>query len=314
MVGNYQHQMLRVIGSNLKKLGLTEEYEQLEQHVSRVVKDANTFAEAKQLIRDVDTWISQHSDIGRFIRIAEIRGQRDIAKDFSNKLIGMNKRIALPDINTTRSKLSGYMEKLRDLENTISKRAEKLWNSKLNKDTLDQLLIEVKDLELIYEGCASDIEDLRLMRRALQMFQDCYSQLCSESLTEEEFEDLVGNLRSKAIKEFEDEEPPWLPEETIIKLAQDATKLRTVKGNEWMESIGSSVRYLDEMEVVHANNLREKALAHPPYLNNKQKRILSEEVRRIETHLMKLEIEWLLERFSKLTPSAQKEFLKRINV
>lgn len=312
MVGNYQHQMLRVVGSNLKKLGLSSEYEQLEKHVSQVVKNATTFAEANQLVRDVESWISLQSNVGRFIRIAEIRGQRDIAKDFSNKLIGMNKRIALPDINATRSKLSEYMEKLRDLENIISKRAEKLWSSKLNEDTLDQLLTEVKDLELIYEGCASDIEDLRMMRRALQMYQDFYRQMCSEALTIEEFDKLIEQLCNRAIKEFEDAEPPWPPEGTINKFAQEAKRQRVAKGDAWMKGIETAVGNLIGMDVAYANNLREKALAHPSYINDKQKRTLAEHVKNIENHLMNLEIEWLVEKFSNLTLQSRKDFYLRI--
>lgn len=312
-VGKYEHQMLRVIGSNLKQLGLDQEFEQLKEHVSQVVKKANTYAEACQLIRDVDSWISSHDNQGHLIRIAEIRGQRDIAKDFSNKLIGMSKRIALPEINTMRTKLATFMEQLREREKGATKRAEKLWNTRLDINTLDQVLDEVQDLELMFEGCDNDIADLRMMRRSLRLYQDCYRQLNLESLSQKDFDALSENLRDKAIKELADDEPPWPPDEIINSFVRDIRKIRTSKGEEWLKSIEDSFINLGGMGVSEANNLREKIQSYPPYINEKQIKLVVSYIEKIENHLMRLEIEWLVEKFSKLSIEAKKEFLRRIN-
>ena len=91
-VGKFKHVMMQLIGRNLKELGLDEQYQELEVRTTALVRDAETSAEARQLIRDVRSWLSQHSDALRIIRVAEIRGLMGVGKDYSAKLRGMAQR------------------------------------------------------------------------------------------------------------------------------------------------------------------------------------------------------------------------------
>ncbi len=313
-IGNYQHYMLRVVGNNIKNLGLNNEFDLLQQHVSKAIEKANTIAEARQLIRDVDSYITAHNDVGRLLRMAEIRGQLDVAKELTNKLVGMARRINLPEMNIARAKLSEHAEKLHARDKLIKEKADQIWNSTISQNLLDQLLLNVNELEHIFEGCESDIEDFRIMRRALQMYQDCYHQLFVETLNNNEFERLAEKLRKKAIEEFDEEPPPWDPEETIDDIVNEAKESRIVRGNEWMNAIDISVKRLEKMDVREANLLREKAINSPVYLNDNQRASLKQHTKQIDSYLTKLEVEWLVEKYSHLDNKAKDDFLKRIGI
>jgi len=313
-VGSYQHYMLRVVGNNIKNLGLNNEFDLLQQHVAKAIEKADTIAEAKQIIRDAESYITTHSDADRLLRVAEIRGQLDVVKEFTNKLIGMAKRINLPEMNATRKILSEHAEKLHARDKLIKEKADKVWNATISQDSLDQLLLNINELEHVFEGCESDIEDFRIMRRALQMYQDCYHQLFVETLNNNEFEKLAEKLSKKAIEEFDEEKPPWDPEETIGDIVNEAKKLRITKGDEWMKAIDIAVKGLQEMDARDANLLREKAINSPVYLNDKQRESLKQLTKQIDSYLTKLEVEWLVEKYSHLDSRAKNDFLTRIGI
>ena len=85
-VGDFKHKMLHLIGGNLKKLELSSLYVELEERTNFLIRDAETAAEARQLIREVRLWLGEHADAFRVIRVAELRGLRSVGKDFSSKL------------------------------------------------------------------------------------------------------------------------------------------------------------------------------------------------------------------------------------
>jgi len=70
-VGDFKHKMISLIGKNLKKLGLEEQFQALETHTLQAIRKAETIAEAHQLLRDVNSWLTTHGDAVRIIRIAK---------------------------------------------------------------------------------------------------------------------------------------------------------------------------------------------------------------------------------------------------
>lgn len=49
-------------GGNLKKLGMKKQYEELEAHTMAQMRRAETVANARHLVRDVESWMDQHGD------------------------------------------------------------------------------------------------------------------------------------------------------------------------------------------------------------------------------------------------------------
>ncbi len=142
--GDFKHKMLRLIGGNLKKLGLDEIYEQLERRTLDVIKNVETAAEARQVLREIELWLTTHGDATRFVRVAELRALHQVGKEYASKLQGLAARIQMPKIMEVRSSLSETLGKMKEVEADLVKRASKLWKSKLRSaDDLDSLAAEV---------------------------------------------------------------------------------------------------------------------------------------------------------------------------
>jgi hypothetical protein len=107
-VGEFKHKMLHLIGGNLKKLHLDDQYQSLEDRVLFLVRNVETAAEARQLVRDTSSWLDQHADALRIVRIAEVRGLREFGRNQASKLQGMAQRIDMPEINDIRTRLPHF--------------------------------------------------------------------------------------------------------------------------------------------------------------------------------------------------------------
>ena len=118
-IGQFKHKMLNQVGGNLKNLGLDEQHDQLKQRVAYLVRNAETAAEARQLLRDVSNWMDEHGEVLRIPRISEIRGLMDIGKGYANKLRGMAQRIEMQDLQEARTKLADFASKLKEAESRI---------------------------------------------------------------------------------------------------------------------------------------------------------------------------------------------------
>ena len=311
-VGDFKHKMLRLVGGNLKKLGLTAQWEELEHYTTRLIRHAETAAEANQLLRDVRSWLEQHANALRIVRVAEIRGLRDIGKKFSAKLQGMSQRIEMAEISTLRAQLAEFLAKLQNAESNLMKRASRLWNSKLRtKEELDGYLEEVEFLTTAFEGCEIDVQDLRFMKRVLQAYKRYYNQLQDERLTWREFESLAERLQQEAEAAFGTEEAlPWPVDATFENFVASISKQRQQASLAWIEAVENDAVDIASMSVGDANRLHAKVTNPPAVLTDQHAKRLEKVVRRIETRLESLALEWLVERFRELPETSKKKFLE----
>ena len=314
-VGDFKHKMLRLLGGNLNKLELTALSEELERHTKRVIRQAETISEANQLVRDIRSWLDQHADVLRLMRVAEIRGLRDVGKIFSAKLQGMSRRIEMNKISDLRTNLADFLVKLQAAESILTKRASRLWNSKINtEEELDVHIEEVESLVSAFEGCEIDVDDLRVMKRALQAYKRYYNHLHDNSLSWREFASLTEKLRQEAESAFGEEEAlPWLVDEIFENFVGSITTQRQQDSLTWIESIETNVLDIDRMSVVEANRLHSKVVNPPAIFMDEHGIRLSKALRRIEEHLESLALEWFIEKFRGLSKTAQKKFLEKIS-
>jgi hypothetical protein len=312
-VGDFKHKMLRVIGGNLKKLGLDDLFQELETRTGQIIRNAETAAEAHQLVRDVRSWLTSHADVMRLVRVAEIRGLREVGRDFLAKLRGMSERIQMPEIGEARTQLSEALATMKDAEADIVKRTSRLWKAKLrSEDDLDVLLNETETLMTAFENCPNDLEDLHLMRRTLRIYQKDFQQLADSRLTWAEFENLAHKMIQEAEGSLGEEEVPWPPQETIAGFVDVISKRRKETSAAWIESIESEAASVSSMSAADANRLHTRASAPPAVLTDPHAKRLKEILYKIEARLDSLKIEWLVEKFKELSPPLRKRFLQLI--
>ena len=313
-VGDFKHKMLRLLGGNLSKLGLDSLLEELERHTQEVMRRAETIAEANRLIRDVNSWLNQHVDVQRLTHVAEIRGLKDVGKNFSEKLQKMSRRINMSEISTSRNKLVEFLGELHNVESSLTERASRLWDSTINtEEDLNVLIEEVESLISAYEGCEIDVEDFRIMKRLLREYKGYYRQLQDDNLSWREFELLADKLRRDANAAFGEEEVlPWQVDEIFDNFVDVITALRNQDSLAWIKSIESVIVNIDNMSVIEVNRIHSKVVNPPAILTKEHEKRLSIVANRIEERLESLALEWFVMKFKELPKNTQKKIVEII--
>ncbi|MBE3035873.1 MAG: hypothetical protein IMZ70_02145, partial [Candidatus Atribacteria bacterium] len=99
-IGDFKHWLLNVIGGNLQKLGLIEQYEELVKRTSELVKRAEITAQAKQLVREIESYLTQNKeDAFRIVRVAKIRSLLKISNDYKSQIEELSLQIQLDILN-----------------------------------------------------------------------------------------------------------------------------------------------------------------------------------------------------------------------
>ena len=312
-VGDFKHKMLRKVGGSLKKLNLEPQFQELETHTQQVIKKAESIAEAHQLTRDVCSWLTTHGDAIRIVRIAEIRGLVDVGNEFSKKLQGIAGRIQLTEIAETRSQLSGFLATLKEAEAKTMKRANRLWQTKIQTEAdIDSIIGEVASLVSSFENLPRDLEDLQLMRHALKIYQKGYMRLSDEKLNWSEFETLAEEIRKEWAATLGEDELPWLPEDTLDGFVQTISKRRKQASSAWIDSIEAQIENIPGMPADEANRFYNRLSNPAPVLTDPHLKRLAVVDRKVQARLDALSVDWLIEKFKELPAKAKKDFLSRI--
>ncbi|MBU3932524.1 MAG: hypothetical protein KKF01_08805, partial [Proteobacteria bacterium] len=312
-VGDFKHKMINLTGGNLKKIGLGAQVEQVETHTLYVIRKVQTTVDARQLLRDVQSWLTAHGDAVRIVRIAEIRGFRGVGTDFSRKLQGMAERIQIPEIAETRTRLSTFLTKLKDVETETIRRASSLWQSKIRaEEDMGRILGEVESLVTAFENLPIDLEDLHLMRRALRLYQKDYQHLASDNLSWGEFEVLADKMRQEYTATLGEEELPWPPDEAIDGFVQDISKRRKEASMAWINSVEAQAEAIPAMPATEANRFHSRVSNPPPVVTEPHLKRAAVVAKKVEARLVALNVEWLLEKFKELPTKGKKDFLLRV--
>ena len=314
VVGKFKHRMMHLVGGNLKELGLVEQYQQLESRVTALVRNAETSAEARQLIRTVRFWLDENSNVLRIVRVAAVRGLMEVAKGYSAKLRGMARRIEILEIAEVLNLVTDFNSRLKKAETDVTGRFSRLLQSQVPKgEHLGALNEEIEELITAFEGCRHDLEDLRICRRVLQAYQRDYSRLQDEQLNWQEFDALVENLRVEAQEAYGDEEIPWDVDETYANFHRSISKERQKASHCWIRNIESEILNLEDMSTNEAHLLHRRAMHPPAILSDQHRKRLKAFSRRVEARLESLELEWLVEKFRELSYISKRKFLEIVS-
>lgn len=310
-VGKFKHIMLDLVGKNLKELGMETEYEQLQEHTGSLVRNAETAAEARQLLRDVSSWLDQHKDATKAPKVAELRGLRDVGKDYSHKLQGMSRRIDLEELTEIRSRLSEFLAELKRKETEITKRADRLWQTGISSiGELQELLDEMDFLIPAFAGSDEDVDDLHIIRRLLQKLERDYRNLQDGSASWDEWNARAEEMKEMAEKNFGEEELPWDVSEVFDALQSEVADERVQESAQWTEALQEEVTNIDDMPATEANRLHVKTNAPPAFLTEQDAQKVAAMREQIEKRLDALTLDWLLEKFKELPETSKQKFLK----
>ena len=313
-VGNFKHRLGTLTCKNLGLLNLEDETKALKERVELQIRNSQTQAEAHRLVQEVDSWLTEHSEVLRIVRVAEIRALLKPGQEFARKLQGLARRVNLSELDDIRTRLSSFTAELKKVEADLMKRATKLWNSKIRScNDLEPLSQEVSEIERIFEGCERDLEDIRGMRRILRIYQDCYSRLDDKNLSWERFGSMVDTLEAEAEKDYGDEDPPpWDIHETLELFVREISKSRKLAGKEWLSEIESIAVTLDSMDAKDADAVFKKASSPPPVATSQQCEHAARIAKKAEQRCRALEVDWLVQRYSKLPDISKQVFLQKI--
>jgi hypothetical protein len=312
-VGDFKHRLMHLTAGNLKKLQLDAEIKALQTHVEHTVKNAETAVEARQLIRDVRSWLTAHGDAHRIVRVAESRDLLDVGKQYLSKLQGMARRITLPDLAEVRTELSASLDTIKkSIEKTV-KRAMRLWDEKIGSiEDLATYRREVDSLLTAFENCETDLQDLQQMRRALDVYQQDYRRLNDQRLTWDQFHDTIEDARKTTADVIDASEVPWPPEEVIDAFVDGISKQREEASAAWIEAIDEAAKTVDSMSAAEANQLHERANTPPALLTEADDNRRQKTLQRLEKRLDALKLEWLVEKYKELTVPLRRRFLQFI--
>jgi len=312
-IGDFKHKMLRVFGKKLKRIGLDEEFSQIEKHTNQSVKNAELIADAKEVGRHIQTWISEHDTGTKIPRIAEVRELKEKGQEYSATLRKFERKVTIQEISVLREPLVKIIQQLESEEKIIYDRAASLWNSKIeNDDDMEHLVAEVDSLIHAFDGLKNDLEDLLSMKKALKLYKECHAHMISENITWEDFERLTKESIVEYEAILEDEELPWPPESVIQTFHIHIQKQRELKSQRWMSSWDEKVHDLETLNANQANQLMTQLSNPPLFLTQDHKGHIDVFIENVDKHLNKLSVDWLVEKFKELSKNRKLEFLEII--
>lgn len=313
-IGEFKHKVGKLLYDNLLLLNLNEQAEELKKWVAEQIRNCQVQADASRLIQEIDIWLTEHSNIFKIKRVAQIRSLIIPGKEFGKKLQTTARKVNLPEMDGIRNRLNDFLNDLKNAEADLSKKANDLWDSEITCfDDIDPLLRNVNDLIATYEGCDNDLEDLSLMQKAIKLFKESYSKLYDFSLDWKQFEALTAKIKTDAgVKYGDNDPPPWDIEETIDVLSEEISEIRKDKAIEWLKPFLNNESRISVMGVKEADGLRSKLLSKSPLLSDEQIEIAQRLAEKAEERCNGLEVEWLYQKFMQLSENAQEIFLSKI--
>jgi hypothetical protein len=305
--------MSRLLGGSLKKLGLDSLVTDLEKHVVQAIRNAETAAECRQLIRDVRSWMLANQGASRISRVADGRALLEVGKEYTSKLQGMTQRVQSQEIGDLRTQLSQFLTQIRDGVDQLVKRAQRLWNMHVKSvEDLDNCLQEIESLVAAFENCPNDLSDLQMMRKAVRTYQEGRRQLADDRLTWPEFEALAERLKAETAEVIKEDDVPWSPADAIDGFVESISKGRKQASTEWIDRIESEVVGIESMSAIEANRLDTRISAPPAVLTESHQKRVASTAKSVQRRLDSLKIDWLVEKFKEMSPELRRKFLKLV--
>lgn len=305
---------------NLKNLEMYDEKEKLLTQVERVCRSFEQIIQAHEAVTKYDTWETQYGNIPDETPVSHLElvaTEADKWIELVRSRAATMKRVGnqhyADELGSRLLRLEEIKKRVKEVRKAIDKRASAVWNMELTVESADQIRDEVVDLTNLYQGNDSNLEDFRIARNFINAFTDAAARIASLQIPQTQFDVLVDGTKNEMISRFQDEEPPWDIEETFSKMVQQVNLKRRKASADWMAQAKDRYSDVDAMTLQDAELALRELAQTPPYFNaEKDSAARDVLVRKIEKHLESKGVEWLVEKYNQLSPSARKNFLKLI--
>ena len=210
-------------------------------------------------------------------------------------------------------RLESIKKRLKEVRKGIDKRATVVWNTELTVDTATHIRDELIDLTNLYQGNESNLDNFRVARNFVNAFIDVAARIDSLQIPQSQFEILLDGAKDELVSRFIEEEPPWDVEAVFESLVEGVRLKRKKASAEWISQVKARYSSVEELSLQEAENAVRELTSAPPYFNG-EKDVAARDIliRRLEKHLESKGVDWLVEKFKQLSPSARKAFLSAI--
>ncbi len=319
-LSEFKGRLISQTGGNLKKLQLRDQYDQLEKYVDSQSRHFEAVAASNQVITALDAWLATNTVLPCDITNAHIQVLYRTIKQHEDSLSAQKTQMRrlsqdqlLEELENRSHKLEAFQKVVKQKEKGIEAKAKLIWNSDLSIGTAESLLGQIQDMERIYVGDESNIEDFRSMKSVIQAFLNYSRQFSNIQLHSTDFNIQRDAARKEFLARFEDAEPPWDLDEVFDAMVESCEKARIEASKKWFESIIIHVPDISDMSSQKAGELLRLVSTPPIYFcgDSFEKKLVT--IRnKVEKHLESKGAEWVYEQYLQLSPSAKKTFLSLV--
>ena len=312
VISKFEHDMLRLVGGNLQKMELREQYQKLEGHVNQVKSDVERRARIKVIVDEIKVFVNNNR-ISTASRVKEIKNTIDNVKQLSSVLKeARDEDPNLPQISAAEELLHNFKKKCDEQLKAHNKRADSVWDTNICRITdIEEILQEVRALITIYDEDEKNLPDFQLMVKFLNMFQDNYQKLTSPDLNKEDIKKQCQVFVEQAESLLGEDEIPWDISDTYKCLVGSINDQRSNDAKLWMEKHLQPLSQIQKMDATAANQLRIILQSPPVFIDEAQYEQVVSTLEACKKRLNDLEVDGLLERFKTLPNEAKKDFMKR---
>jgi len=314
--------MIDLVCGNLELLQLHEYAERVKDRTQELVKHSDDMIELNRLAMSIRNWIDACSSLSETTKVKTLDGYIKTADEYKNQLQDIKKRIVnIKQIDETKQVLDSFKKKCEKLKGDHKKRVSDIYkrireiigyNGIENiSQEIEKISQELDVLFSIFEGTI-DEEDLLDNKHIATSFAKDIKLLSNLQLSKYEFENCYNNLRKKCIELFGERETQWPIEELYGNIYNAISSLREEEGKRWLDGLNDQISELDSMSKEDLRIILSLLDSFPPFLEDEQTQKAHEIKRKIESHLNKLDLEWLIEHFKELSPDIKKDFYIKI--
>lgn len=307
---------MKRVEHNLVNIDLDEEREQLVQHMKQVEEHVLELEKIRQVCDDVSQLVRKPVDDR--VTVVTLRGWLEQVQELAGRLEQARKRlnIAGHQLDEARRQLAEFQKKCHQQLETISERAERLFNFQVVQSMTDlyDLAREAAALCYLYRGSPKDLEDLELVKRQAELMDGHFQRLEreQEQLDDAALRGLCQLLLQELSAAFVDDQPPLDGEMIYESMLELLLSERQRRAAHWLEHHLPEETQIAALSAERCARALQALQQRPPYLNSEQQEQVQQAVMLLQQRLDNLAVEGLLARLREMPLHQQRAFWQRL--
>ena len=293
-------------------INLDVEASALQDITKKACHNVEVLASYRARMREVEGWLLQNQQTYKNLAYDVLRRTQTLAKDYAQALSTIARNRPLEGLSDLQEKLSEHQKTLETHIKKLEQRISKALNPALQSlADVQNLQTELAQLEKIANG--QDAQDLSDLKNTLAWILTIRSELRSDS-------SLDSKMLAKRLESFQDKLNERIDEYELgldaaaiySMLATDIEEDRKKRSALWLDGAKEKCSNIDSLSTEKATSLNSWLQGAPVYLTEEDRKHVAQLRDKLEKHLAKQKIAWLLEEVGKLPKEQQKEFFDRL--